>query len=58
MIVVLVGGHGFNLMLSILGAFVHTMRLQYVEFFPKFFAGGGKTFEPLRKEYKHIYLKH
>ncbi len=58
MITVLVGGHGFNLMLSILGAFVHTMRLQYVEFFPKFFTGGGRAFEPLRKEYKHIYLKH
>jgi V/A-type H+-transporting ATPase subunit I len=55
-ILVFVGGHGFNLILSVLGAFVHTMRLQYVEFFPKFFAAGGRDFQPLRKEYKHIYI--
>ncbi len=57
MILVLVGGHGFNLAMSGLGAFVHTLRLQYVEFFPKFFVGGGKAFQPLSKEYKHIYIK-
>jgi V/A-type H+-transporting ATPase subunit I len=57
MILVLVGGHGFNLAISGLSAFVHTLRLQYVEFFPKFIVGGGKSFEPLTKEYKHIYIK-
>lgn len=56
MILVLVGGHLFNLAINALGAFVHTLRLQYVEFFPKFFAGGGRAFEPLSKQYKHIYL--
>lgn len=56
MILVFVGGHGFNLILSVLGAFVHTMRLQFVEFFPKFLVGGGRTFQPLCKEYKHIYM--
>jgi len=56
MIVVLVGGHGFNLAISGLSAFVHTLRLQYVEFFPKFFIGGGRSFQPLSKEYKHIYI--
>ena len=56
-VLILIGGHGFNLVLSLLGAFVHTMRLQYVEFFPKFFVGGGRAFEPLHKEYKHISIK-
>jgi len=57
MILVLVGGHGFNIAINALGAFVHTLRLQYAEFFPKFFVGGGRTFEPLSKKYKHIYIK-
>jgi V/A-type H+-transporting ATPase subunit I len=56
MIVVLVGGHGFNIAINALGAFVHTLRLQYAEFFPKFFIGGGRAFEPLSKKYKHIYI--
>jgi V/A-type H+-transporting ATPase subunit I len=56
MILLLVGGHLFNLVLAILSAFVHTLRLQYVEFFPKFLIGGGKLFQPLAKEYKHIYI--
>jgi len=56
-IVVLLIGHGFNLFLAILGAFVHTMRLQFVEFFPKFLIGGGKLFEPLSKDYKHIVVE-
>jgi len=57
MILILIVGHGFNLALSGLGAFVHTLRLQYVEFFPKFFVGGGRQFQPLNKQYKHIYVK-
>jgi len=56
MILVLICGHGFNIAINALGAFVHTLRLQYAEFFPKFFIGGGSAFEPLNKEYKHIYI--
>jgi V/A-type H+-transporting ATPase subunit I len=50
-------GHTFNVALSLLGAFVHSLRLQFVEFFPKFFVGGGTDFRPLTKEYKHIVIK-
>lgn len=53
-IVILVFGHIFNLLLAILSAFVHTLRLQYVEFFPKFLVGGGKEFKPLTKQYDYI----
>ena len=56
-VTILVGGHTFNMAINALGAFVHTLRLQYVEFFPKFFVGGGRLFEPLSKKYKHVYIK-
>jgi V/A-type H+-transporting ATPase subunit I len=54
--IIFAGGHLFNAGMSVLSAFVHTLRLQFVEFFPKFFVGGGRTFEPLTKSYKHIYI--
>lgn len=47
----------FNLLLSLLGAYVHTARLQYVEFFSKFYEGGGKAFTPLKLVNKYIELK-
>jgi V/A-type H+-transporting ATPase subunit I len=56
-IIVLVVGHVFNTALSGLGAFVHTIRLQFVEFFPKFLAGGGRDFCPLTNEYNYVYIK-
>lgn len=46
-IVVFVLGHTFNLAINLLGAYVHTSRLQYIEFFGKFFEGGGRAFRPL-----------
>ena len=55
-IIVLVVGHLFNTAISGLSAFVHTIRLQFVEFFPKFLLGGGREFKPLTKEFKHIYF--
>jgi V/A-type H+-transporting ATPase subunit I len=55
-VIIFIGGHLFNLGMSMLSAFVHTLRLQFVEFFPKFFVGGGREFVPLAKKYKHIYV--
>ncbi|AQT68006.1 V-type ATP synthase subunit I [Anaerohalosphaera lusitana] len=56
-ILVLIGGHLFNTAISALSAFVHTIRLQYVEFFPKFLAGGGADFTPLSRVHKYTQLK-
>lgn len=56
---VLVGiiGHGFNLANSALGSYVHTSRLQYVEFFGKFYEGGGKEFTPFIYRNKYTRIK-
>ncbi len=55
--VIFVGGHVFNIANSALSAFVHSMRLQFVEFFTKFLQGGGKEFDPLRESYRYIEVK-
>jgi V/A-type H+-transporting ATPase subunit I len=57
MAVVFVGGHIFNLLINALGSFIHSGRLQFVEFFTKFMEGGGQTFKPFSKKNKYIYLK-
>lgn len=44
--VVFLAGHTLNLAINLLGAYVHTNRLQYVEFFGKFYEGNGKPFRP------------
>jgi len=51
---IFVGGHLFNLGISFLGGFVHSMRLQFVEFFSKFFRSGGKPFKPFEMESKFV----
>ncbi|MBM3307617.1 MAG: V-type ATP synthase subunit I [Candidatus Eisenbacteria bacterium] len=53
MVLVLLGGHVFNCTINILGAFVHPARLQYLEFFGKFFTGGGRPFTPFRSERRY-----
>jgi len=46
-IIVFIGGHTFSLAINTLSGFVHTMRLQFAEFFSYFYEGGGSKFEPL-----------
>ena len=49
-------GHTFNLAINALGAFVHSCRLQYIEFFGKFYEDGGEEFAPFRKNTKYVRL--
>ncbi|CCC58069.1 V-type ATP synthase subunit I [Caloramator australicus] len=51
---IFIAGHTFNFLIGILGTYVHTSRLQYLEFFGKFYEGGGKAFEPLKIKTKFI----
>ena len=57
MVILLVLGHLFNLIIGTLGAFVHSTRLQMVEFFSKFYEGGGREFRPYRREAEYTILK-
>lgn len=46
-------GHGMNFAINMLGAYVHTNRLQYVEFYSKFYEGGGRAYKPLKLDSKY-----
>jgi len=50
----LVALHAFNIAINTLGAFVHCARLQYVEFYGKFYEAGGRAFRPLGYKTKHV----
>lgn len=50
-------GHVFNMAINLLGAYVHTSRLQYVEFFGKFYEGGGTAFRPLKITGKYTHVR-
>lgn len=49
--------HALNLFLSLLGAYVHGARLQYVEYFGKFYSGGGRPFRPLKTAEKYMNIE-
>ncbi len=46
-VLIFVLGHTFSIVVNLLGAFIHSLRLQYVEFFGKFYNATGKDFTPL-----------
>lgn len=56
-IIVFIIGHIFNIAINLLGAYVHTNRLQYVEFFGKFYEGGGRAFNPFKANTKYVDVK-
>ncbi|ABX43434.1 V-type ATP synthase subunit I [Lachnoclostridium phytofermentans] len=55
-IVIFILGHAINIGINALGAYVHTNRLQYVEFFGKFYSGGGREFSPFSMRTKYFKL--
>ncbi|MDE6691369.1 MAG: hypothetical protein K2K04_05300, partial [Clostridia bacterium] len=55
-VAIMVIGHVFNLAIGLLGAYIHDARLQYVEFYGRFYEGEGKLFTPLGSKHKHVYV--
>lgn len=53
-VIISIFGHSLNFAINMLGAYVHTNRLQYVEFYQKFYGGGGRRFNPLKMETKYF----
>ncbi len=56
-VIVFLLGHVINFLVNILGTYVHTSRLQYIEFFGKFYESGGRAFAPLEIKSKYVNLK-
>jgi len=56
-VIILIVGHIFNLVINALGAFIHSARLQFVEFFGKFIGGGGCPLEPFEREERYVVLQ-
>lgn len=49
--------HLFNMAINVLGAYVHSCRLQYIEFFGKFYEDGGKPFKPITTAGRYCYIR-
>ncbi|MGG5313383.1 V-type sodium ATPase subunit I [Enterococcus sp. DIV2371] len=57
-ILLIIALHALNMFLTLLSAYVHGARLQYVEFFGKFYTGGGRAFDPLKTAEKYVNINH
>lgn len=57
LVIVFIVGHIANLAINLLGAYVHTDRLQFVELFSKFYTGGGREFNPFTVNTQYIKFK-
>ncbi len=57
MVAFLLFGHSINFGLSGLGAYVHSMRLQFIEFFGIFYTGGGRLFKPFARVKKYLLFR-
>ncbi|HEC78607.1 MAG TPA: hypothetical protein ENI34_05625 [candidate division WOR-3 bacterium] len=53
-VLILIPSHLFNIVINALGGFIHTMRLQYIEFFGRFYNGGSKPFKPFGFETNYV----
>lgn len=56
-ILVFLALHFLNIFIAFLGAYVHSLRLHYVEMFGKFYLGGGREFKPLKTLEKYMWLR-
>ncbi len=56
-IIVFALGQSLNFGINVLGAYVHSNRLEYVEFFGKFYNGGGRKFSPFGINTKHYKIR-
>ena len=54
--ILLVPLHAFNLGIGVLGAYVHNARLQFLEFYGKFYEGGGRLFAPMGEKTRYVRL--
>jgi len=55
-VIIFLLGQAINFAINVLGAYVHCNRLQYVEYFGKFYEGGGRAFSPFGIHTKHVQL--
>lgn len=56
-IIIFIVGHTINFAINVIGTYVHTNRLQYVEFFSKFYEGSGRCFTPFKINSKYFIVK-